>query len=466
MTQPESISLDDKKFTKRFIIKWSILAALLIMTFTSTAYATPTETVLFNFDSASSGGTDPLAGLLRGPSGSFYGTTYTGGTYNAGTVFQLKPPAPGGSWTETTLYSFNGTTTGLNPAASLISDSEGNLYGTTSTGGGTNCIIGNPIPYGCGLVFKLSPGQNDQWTFTTLYDFRGVGNHDGWGPSGALVLDSSGNLYGTTQSGGQVLTACQGSGCGTIFKLTPSSGGQWTETLLHSFQGTTDGNWPEGGLIVDSNGVLYGTTTNIPANTGTAFSLTPNGGGFKTLYSFTGGLDGGRPTASLYLDASGNLYGTTQEGGAYRNTYGGLGGGTAFELTPPIPPATTWTETVIHSFGYSNYNFYDGWEPTSNLIADASGNLYGTTANGGTLYANGGYSQEVGTVFKLTPSPGGGWNETQLYSFQGSPGDGDDPNAVVFGAGGALYGTTLYGGPNPCPPVNTGCGTVFQLKPN
>jgi len=469
MTQAESISLDDKKFTKGFVMKWSILAALLIMTFTGTAYATPTETTLFNLDSASNGGTYTNSGLLPGPNGSFYGTTFTGGTYNAGTVFQLKPPAPGGSWTEATLYSFNGTTTGLNPGASLISDSEGNLYGTTTTGGSTNCLVPNQVAYACGLVFKLSPGQNNQWTFTTLYDFKGVGNNDGWVPSGTLLRDASGNLYGTTQQGvpgaGTNGAPCTGAGCGTVFKLTPNGEG-WTETLLHSFQGAQDGNWPEAGLIMDSNGVLYGTTSSIPANTGTVFSLTSNGGGFKTLYSFTGGLDGGRPTASLHMDASGNLYGTTQEGGAYDNTHGGLGGGTAFKLTPPVPPGTTWTESVIHSFGYSTYNYWDGFEPMSNLIADASGSLYGTTLGGGTLPNGTGSFPGLGTVFKLTPAPDGTWTEAELYSFQGPPGDGDLPNPVVFGAGGALYGTTYIGGSNPCPPINTGCGTVFQLKPN
>ena len=272
---------------------------------------------------------------------------------------------------------------------------------------------------------------------------------DGRGPVGGLIFDAAGNLYGMTIQGG---TYCSGSGgCGTVFELTPAAGGSWTEQVLYSFcpQGlpcTTDGYYPRAGLIFDGAGNLYGTTDNGGTyHDGTVFELTPAAGGTwteKVLHNFNlNGTDGALPLGSLILDAAGNLYGTTSNGGTYTSR------GTVFELTPTAGGG--WTETVLHSFG----NGTDGVTPEAGLIFDAAGNLYGTTTGGGTYYG--------GTVFELTPAAGGGWTEQVLHSF-GSGTDGAYADTgLIFDAAGNLYGTTDDGGTyTSCP---GGCGTVFEI---
>ena len=268
-----------------------------------------------------------------------------------------------------------------------------------------------------------------------LHSFSG--GADGTYPYGGLIFDAAGNLYGTTTSGGT-------SNTGTVFELTPAAGGTWTEKVLHSFSGGTDGIHPYAGLIFDAAGNLYGTTDLGGAyGYGTVFELTPAAGGTwteKVLHNFNnGGTDGTRPYARLTFDAAGNLYGTTYGGGAY-NSYG-----TVFELTPAA--GGTWTEKVLHSFGSGT----DGLIPYGGLIFDAAGNLYGTTAYGGT--------NDLGTVFELTPKAGGGWTEKVLYSF-GDGTDGVSPLAgLIFDAAGNLYGTTQHGG-------TYNYGTVFEIAPS
>ncbi|MGH9206790.1 MAG: choice-of-anchor tandem repeat GloVer-containing protein, partial [Acidimicrobiales bacterium] len=290
-------------------------------------------------------------------SGNLYGTTGSGGASNDGVVFKLTP---GG--TETVLHSFaGGASDGSLPAAGLIADSSGNLYGTTSEGGASNN----------GVVFKLSPDGTE----TVLHTFAG-GSSDGANPRAGLIADSSGNLYGTTGSGGA-------SNDGVVFKLTPGG----TETVLHTFMGGGDGAFPLAGLIADSSGNLYGTTESgggtgciAGFGCGTVFKLSP-GGTETVLYSFKGGpSDGAQPFAGLYADSSGNLYGTTSGGGASR-------WGTVFKLSPG------GTETVYSFTGGS-----DGGQPVAGLIADSSGNLYGTIEHGGAPGCSGG----CGVVFKLT----------------------------------------------------------------
>jgi uncharacterized repeat protein (TIGR03803 family) len=285
-----------------------------------------TETVLYRFIGFSSDGANPFAGLIADSSGNFYGTTQNGGGLNAaGTVFKLSP---GG--TETVLYTFTIGADGFNPRAGLIADSSGNLYGTTFQGGAgasTSCY-----EITCGVVFKLSPGG----TYTLLQTFGG-GN--GGNPyAGSLIADSSGNLYGTTEFGGlgcstsiEGATAC---GPGTVFKLTPGG----TETVLYIFTGGSDGANPFAGLIADSSGNLYGTTCCGGASrNGVVFKLTP-GGTETVLHSFTGvPSDGASPFAGLIADSAGNLYGTTAFGGASNS-------GVVFKLSPG------GTETVLYIF--------------------------------------------------------------------------------------------------------------------
>jgi uncharacterized repeat protein (TIGR03803 family) len=294
-------------------------------------------------------------------SGNLYGTTSQGGAHGMGTVFKTTSTG-----TTTTLYSFSGTVSpadGATPACTLVRDSSGNLYGTTSQGGA----------HGMGTVFKTT----STGTTTTLYSFSGtVSPADGATPFGGLVIDSSGNFYGTTSQGGAHTY-------GTVFKTTSTG----TTTTLYSFSSTVspaDGATPYGGLVLDSSGNLYGTTSQGGAHTfGTVFKTTSTGT-TTTLYSFSEKVspaDGGTPFGSLVRDSSGNLYGTTSQGGAH--TYG-----TVFKTT------STGTTTTLYSFS-STVSPADGATPLGGLVMDSSGNLYGTTSQGG--------AHTYGTVFKLVP---------------------------------------------------------------
>ncbi len=398
---------------------WMLGAALVAAAAFSTGAAAQALTTLHSF--GGSDGAGPSAGLIADAAGNLYGTTADGGATTicvptgCGTVFELTPTE-----TLTVLHSFAVFGDGGVPLAGLIADAAGNLYGTTANGGASSR----------GTVFELTPTGA---ALTVLHSFSSTGS-DGANPSAGLIADAAGNLYGTTAFGGAG-TNCP-SGCGTVFKLMPTG----TLTVLHSFGGS-DGANPSAGLIADAAGNLYGTTadggagTNCPSGCGTVFELTPTGT-LTVLHSFTFS-DGANPFAGLIADAVGNLYGTTISGGV-------SGRGTVFELTP------TGTLTVLHSFTGS-----DGGFPSAGLIADATGNLYGTTSEGGASANCSVFG--CGTVFKLTPTG----TLTVLHSFAGS--DGETPSAgLIADAAGNLYGTTQYGGAS----TNcgaSGCGTVFKL---
>jgi uncharacterized repeat protein (TIGR03803 family) len=265
-------------------------------------------------------------------------------------------------------------------------------------------------------------------TETTLYSF--TGGNDGGFPAGALIWDSAGNLYGTTMAGGSYNE-------GTVFKLTPGSGG-WTESVLYTFTGGNDGGYPFCKLVFDTSGNLYGTTLQGGApGWGVVFKLTPSQGNWSenVLYTFTGGNDGGMPSAGVILDANGNVYGTASRGGQY-------GGGVIFELTSS---SDGWTETVLHALGNST----DGSDPEAGLTFDRLGNLFGTTYSGG-VYGD-------GTVFKLHYT-GTSWAETVAYSFTGGN-DGANPRGgILIGPGGVLFGTTYAGGTD-------GSGVLYEMLP-
>ncbi len=336
---------------------------------------------------------------------------------------------------ESVLHSFGRGTDGEYADSGLIADAAGNLYGTTATGG----------IHGKGTVFELSPRQGGGWTETVLHSFDGT---DGQEPFTSLILDGAGNLYGTTFFGG--IHPCAGSGCGTVFELSPREGGDYTERVLHSFSNNGDGFGPHASLILDRAGNLYGTTSDGGIHVfGTVFELSPREGGGWTetvLHSFGSGTDGQGPEASLVFDGAGNLYGTTAGGGIHSScSYAQyVGCGTVFQLSPR--EGGGWIETVLHSFGNPN----DGQTPLAGLIFDGLGNLYGTTYYGG-LHG-------FGTVFEFSPRQGGGWTETFLNSFQNGP-DGRNPQAsLIFDGLGNLYGTTWNGGIH-------GYGTVFEVLP-
>jgi uncharacterized repeat protein (TIGR03803 family) len=331
-----------------------------------------TENNLYNFKGGRDGA-DPVGGVIFDAAGNLYGTTASGGDHLArgGVVFKLTPNA-NGRWTESVLYTFRRGTDGGIPLADLIFNQAGNLYGTTFLGGF----------YGYGVVFELTPNANGSWTYNVIYTF--TGGADGGSPLAGLIVDQTGNLYGTAEGGTLV--------GGVVFKLTPNGHGSWTQSVLENFTGP-NGDQPLAGVIFDQAGNLYGTTAyggNLSQcggiGCGVLFELTPNAtGGWKQqiLHSFVG-VDGAKPMASLTFDAAGNLYGTTSQGGDVT-----CGCGTVFKLA--ATSKGQWEETVLHDFLAR-----PGANPRAGLIFDAVGNLYGTTDGYPSTHA-------YGSVFEITP---------------------------------------------------------------
>jgi len=370
-------------------------------------------------------------------------------------------------WKESVLYSFQGGTDGATPAGGVVFDAAGNLYGATTDGGAANCSG----PFQCGTVYQLKPParKGDPWTETVLYIFKGTAANDGASPFGGLVMDASGNLYGTTgyDGTGNCLLFGGRVGCGTVYELSPPAkkGGPWTETVLYSFKGNTDGQLPVGDLVFDKQGNLYGATQygggfgscnpSFYQHCGTVFKLSPpktKGGKWteKILHSFKSGKDGANPNGGLVLDTTGSIYGTTHSGGNQTCKGNGyVGCGTVFSLKAPIDKGGTWTQQILYPFKAAS----DGALPNGNLVLDAKGRLYGTTASGG----NG-----DGTIFKVAPPAGNraNWKESVLHVFNscGVP-DGCLPSAgLALDAAGGLNGVTCCGG-------SYGGGTVFLLRP-
>ncbi len=396
------------------------LAASYVFAITA-AQSSPAQsyTVIHDF-TAGGDGANPYTGLSIDAARNLYGTAVAGGAHGHGTIFRLK--RDGAGWVLTPLYSFAGGSDGTGPQGRVTIARDGTLYGTTSAGGSSDR----------GTVFHLRPPAAapkttlSPWNETVIHAFTG---HDGGLPQGDLTFDASGNLYGTTVGGGDF-------NWGTIYKLSPSGGG-WTESVLFSARNDADGAEPQGGVVFDAAGNLYGTFQFSLGGYGTVFQLSPSGSGWteRSIYSFTfSGDDGIEPIGGLIIDSAGNLFGTTLYGGSFP------AGGTAFKITPS---GGGWTHQTIHSFTDG-----DGG-PVDKLVMDADGNLYGTAFSAGAF--------GWGSVFKLTPSAGG-WTYTALYDFTGGT-DGARPmSAVVFGANGKLYGTASSGGAN-------NYGVVWEITP-
>jgi uncharacterized repeat protein (TIGR03803 family) len=362
-----------------------------------TISASGTYSVLYNFAGATDGAAPEAPLLLL--SGELYGTTAQGGASQFGTVFQVDAT----TGAESVLYSFAGGSDGANPHSGLVSDSNGNLYGTTSSGGAS----------GAGTVFEITASGTE----TVLYSFSG--GSDGADPEAGLTFDSKNNLYGTTNLGGA-------NGDGTVFEL----GASRNETVLYSFRGGKDGQNPKAGVVINQRGTLYGTTSSGGTpGFGVVFKLTS--ANIETvLYSFTGKKDGANPLGALIQDSAGNVYGTASQGGTLQH-------GTIFKLN-------TRVTKVLHGFS----NAVNGIYPYAAVIQDSAGNLYGTTAEGGT--------DGYGTVFKIDLSG----KETVLHSFSYANGDGGYPyGGVVMNQAGDLFGITLQGG-------SMGLGTVFKIDSN
>jgi len=418
---------------RRHKFSTGLIATLAIITLAAlagTEAAAQQERILHGFALYSGGPWQPYAGVIFDKAGNLYGVTSEGGLYRQGVVFEMTPQA-NGHWTETILHNFNhdGTDGWFPYAGGLTLDSSGNLFGTTLYGGVN----------GSGTVFELSPATGGEWTETVLHSFNP--NTDGSNPQGTLAFDAQGNLYGIAYNGVKG-TNC-GGGCGAVFELTPQSGG-WSETNVHTFTNNgVDGYNPES-VILDSEGNLYGTTVyGGTANAGTVFKLSPQlGGGWSEtiLHNFSAnGTDGSYPGAGLVFDTKGNLYGTTESGGTVVPGYG-----TVYELSPAA--GGTWTEKVLYNFNPGAGNpIY----PFAIPVFDAKGNLYCTTQQGG--------AYGWGTVFELKPAKSGPWIESVVHSFQNNHQDGTQPYAgVTLGPSGYLYGTTPGGGTN-------GGGTVFEI---
>ncbi len=326
-------------------------------------------TTLYSFQCQDDGGF-VFGGVVFGPDGALYGTTYECGQYDHGVVYRLRPsPASCKSalcpWQETVLHSFTGGADGEDPGdGNLVFDQSGNLYGATATGG-----------YGEGLVYEFSP-SNGGWKETVLYDFNG---DDGFNPNSGLLLDNAGNLYGTTEAGGAEYS-------GVVFELSPYGSG-WTEQVLSAV------DFPDtdtcGGVVMDGQGNLFGTSgCDSLGKPGGVFELTPSNGSwtFNKLYSFSGSNG---PADTPTLDATGNIYGTSEGTGLY-------GYGEVFKLTPSNGG---WIYTDLHDFTGGA----DGAYPTGSVFVDANGNLYGTTLYGGTGTCSINQYTGCGVIWKITP---------------------------------------------------------------
>jgi len=418
----------------------SIVLFALSITLAHSAQA-QTYTVLYNFTGGSDGAT-PKTGLSMDGAGNLYGTTYTGGNTGndcvinfltdtgCGTVFKVAHSGSG--WTFSSLYKFTGQSDGDPPSSRVVFGRDGALYGTATYGGDASC---DPGYDGCGLVYRLSPQPTFcrsvlcPWLQTPVFTFHNYATQ-GQFPSGDLIFDAQGNLYGTTIFGGS--NSCGGDGCGTVFELTPSGGG-WTENLLYAFSYPTP--YPDTGVIFDRSGRLYGTTSSLTGQPGSVFQLTNSGSGWigNSLYVFSGTQNGYDVQAGLVFDQQGYLIGATQYGGPTNF-------GTIFQLNPL--PNGSWNFNTIYDLQQA------AGGPEANLTMDSAGNLYGT--------ANVDGSHTFGSVFKLTLT-NQGWVYTDLHDFNRS--DGQNPiSSVLIDANGNLYGTASAGGSH-------GNGVVWEITP-
>jgi hypothetical protein len=384
-------------------------------------------TILYRFSGGSDGG-NPYGPLVADQAGNLYGIAALGGDAGLGVVFELAS-GPNDTWTETVLHSFSGSD-GAYPNPGLTFDAQGNLYGTTFAGGQTG-----------GVAFELSPGQSGAWSFSLLNSFGSASSPGGSEPNGNLVLDTTGNAYGTTQLGGAGVCSNFPGPCGVVFELSPAGSGTWTESVLYSFKGRPDGEFPYASVFFDSAGNLDGTTNEGGSGKcndgegaiigcGTVFALSPSGGGWSEtqLYNFKKS-EQNMPGSTLVSDSNGSLFGTA--------------GYDVFRVRPVT--GGKWKKETIYEFTEG----IGGTIPSSGVTFDSQGNLYGTTSSSRLS----GFS----TVFELSPPAmgEGAWSEATLAKF-GKGFDSNQPRGGVLLAGnGAIYGAVSG---------TAGRGYVFAIK--
>jgi uncharacterized repeat protein (TIGR03803 family) len=402
----------------------SILILALAMIATQPARA-QTFSVLHYFTGGSDGG-NPTAGVTVAAAGTLYGTA-AGGQSQYGAVFKLTQRGSG--WTLDPLYDFTGSG-GAYPYSGVVIGPSGAPYGTTIGGG-----------YGVGTVYELRPPATAcktaicYWSETVPHAFTGNVGDGGFPEYGNVTFDQAGNMYGTTSAFGAFA-------CGVVWELTPSAGG-WTESVLYNFTGGTDGCSPASGVIFDTAGNLYGTTACIFAcegqGLGTIYQLVPSNGGWveNTLLEFNAST-GTHPIGTLTADQSGNFYGTASEDGPN-------GSGTVYELSPSNGG---WTFSLVYAFSSCN--------PLAGVTLGPDGNLYGVCQDGG--------ANAEGWVFKMPPTCNQTCTPTDLHDFNGT--EGADPQGpVAFDASGNLYGTTFEGGIGDCSASLGTCGVVWEITP-
>lgn len=402
--------------THRFPAIWSIRNSIAATAVGALAVASPAcasnYVVIHDFTGGKDGAT-PGYTLTPDGDGRFLGATHDGGK-GYGTIFELKQK--NGSWKVAPVYDFDDTQG--QPGWGVVR-SKRRLY----INAGYASVLGGP----CGSALQLQKSEGApgaKWTATLMRTY--VKSEDGC-PTGNLLVDKNGNVFGVTQDG-------SANGWGSVFELSPSGSG-WTETILHTFTGGGDGGAPYSELIGDDSGNLYGTSTACASGCwGTVFELSPSGSGydFKTLYAFTGGADGGQPTAGLLMDKEGNLYGAAESAGP-------SGGGVVFKLTPS---GSSWSYSVLASLSGTG-------GPVAALTMDKVGNLYGTSFFDG--------ADGFGSVFELRHTAKG-WKYESLHDFTGGPDGGYPGGGVVLDRDGGLYGTTVLGGAN-------GLGVVYRITP-
>jgi uncharacterized repeat protein (TIGR03803 family) len=401
------------------LMRMSRILAVGMMATCAAAWAASATKLVYSFGGGADGEYTDTE-LVRDNAGNLYGTSVQGGIYGGGTVFQVTPA--GG---HTVLYNFTGGVDGGEPYKGVTLDAQGNLYGTAVTGGGGSC------EGGCGVVFKLT-NAGGTWTQNVIHTFLGS---DGSGPGSPVAIDNHGNVFGTTPTGGA-------SGMGVVYELKRAGGGGWKFAVIHSFTGGNDGGGGSASpFLIDAAGNLYGVCTVGGANGfGTVYEMSLIQGKWRltTLYAFKDQPDGALPYGGVIADKAGNLYGTTYYAGA--NDLGAV-----YRLTRGHG---AWTESVLYSFKGGT----DGASPISSLVADAAGNFYGTTSDGGAATCS------CGVIFKMTRGAAGKWTESVAYRFPGTPQPGFAYNGMVGGSDGNFYGATVHGG-------SGNDGAVYEFTP-